>query len=56
MTLVKKLKSLKERKEWTNSEVARFFNVSPRTVEGWMQGRPMSKSCVELLKYAEGDA
>lgn len=32
------------------AELARIAAVSPRTVEGWEQGRPIAEPCVQLIR------
>jgi DNA-binding XRE family transcriptional regulator len=43
------LRRLRKERGWTVSDLASQVGVSPRTVEGWEQGRMPSKSALILL-------
>lgn len=43
------IKELRRRHRVGTRELADVCGVSPRTVEGWEQGRPMSKAALKLL-------
>lgn len=43
------LRQLRKEKNWNVKELAGRIGVSPRTIEGWEQGRMPSKSALILL-------
>jgi len=46
----KDIRPLRKMLLWTVVDVAEITAVSPRTVEGWEQGRPISNSALSLLR------
>lgn len=45
------IKRLRARRQWSVKDLAERLGVSPRTVEGWEQGRPMKQWAVVALKH-----
>jgi len=43
------VKLLRKQRELTTADLAFLAWVSPRTIEGWEQGRPISPSCARTL-------
>ena len=50
---VNEVRRLRESWGWTVVEMAERMGVSPRTVEGWEQGRPMGGTARKLLEDLE---
>ncbi len=46
----KKIKKLRMDRSWSTADLAQEVGVSRRTVEGWMQGRPMSKPVKIMMR------
>lgn len=44
------LKAIRAKHGLSNKALAEICGVSPRTIEGWEQGRPMPKPAMMLLK------
>lgn len=43
------LRALRKERKWTVADLAEQLGASPRTVEGWEQGRMPSKAALILL-------
>jgi DNA-binding transcriptional regulator YiaG len=46
----RQIKQLRKSRGWTVRDLAEKTGVSPRTVEGWEQGRKPSAAALRLLK------
>ncbi len=43
------IKKIRTEKEWTTADMAKYLNVSPRTIEGWEQGRKPPKPLIPFI-------
>jgi transcriptional regulator with XRE-family HTH domain len=43
------VRAVRRRRGWSVAQLAAAMGVSPRTVEGWEQGKPMGGSAARLL-------
>ncbi len=51
----KQIKKLRQELGWSAWKLGKEVGVSPRTVEGWEQGRPISKLALKILKQIKND-
>lgn len=50
MTDAELIRSIRHQRGWSVREMADALGVSPRTVEGWEQGRKVPQMAINLLK------
>lgn len=44
------VRTIRKWREWSVDDLAKKLDVSPRTIEGWEQGRPITGPSLQLLK------
>ena len=50
------IKKIRQEKIWSVSDMAEYLKVSPRTVEGWEQGRQPPKALVPFINLLRNEA
>lgn len=45
------IKAILEFKKWSREDMAHYVKVSPRTVDGWVNGRKPSDQAIMALSY-----
>lgn len=49
------LQRIRKEKGWSVKKMAKYLGLSPRTVEGLEQGRPMRQTYINMLKRIKVD-
>lgn len=54
VTFADGIRSVMEYKKWNKDDMAHYLKVSPRTIDGWLNGRKPSNSVILALSFMLG--